>query len=129
LLLLVVVSVYKEERGSMPWNSGWNRVALCLCILLATTGCWRTPEGIEKRLNESVAGRQQYDTITYSHCHVGEGQWDFICEIHSEPTALGRAHNHDTKSDEVVGVKVTESVWGPGFDEKILSQRWTPIPK
>lgn len=65
-------------------------------------------------------------TVTYSHCREGDGEWDYICEMHSVPTA--QAHDK-TILDQTTAVKISESCYGPGFDEKALSQRWTPAPK
>jgi hypothetical protein len=105
-----------------------------VCTILVMTGCSRrrTPQEVETLLNETNK-TNPHQTITYSKCRYGEGEWDYICQEHSEPSPESRATWGDFPQmmDSTVGIKLEEVLWGgrPGVTEHYLSQRLTPFRK
>jgi hypothetical protein len=98
------------------------------------TGCVRrrTPQEVETLLNDRNK-KNPFSAITYSQCRYGDGEWDYICQMHAEPKAEARATWGDFPKmlDETVGVKLEEPFFSgpPGITETGLSQRWTAFRK
>jgi hypothetical protein len=110
----------------------WTSARTLFSLSLLLGGCghrqW-TPDEIAKVMEEHANSYPSPTQRVSYTCRTGDGDWDYLCQVRFEPTALGISQNLRPNVRNA-GLKITD--WyndRPGLTEHYFDDGLTPSSK